>query len=240
MPVRLAGLCRAARACRPRRRVPRRRVATCGSARPARPTFRNEQPGRGPNARCRSPVHHPLAAPLQLRLPGRRPGPVSDRPRPRRRPDRALLALTLVGDAAISLWLTTHADRLGRRRVLVAGALLVLAAGLVVVATPVTSCWSSPQQSGSSAPPATRLVHSWRSNRPRCRSCCRQRAAPGRSRGTNCRFPDRRRNAGGRTDSPAGAPRWRKRGGCLPARHHWLRAGRGAACAAVPARLTRR
>jgi MFS family permease len=48
-----------------------------------------------------------------------------------------LLALTLLGDVAISLWLTTHADRLGRRRVLVVGALLVLAAGLVFVATPV-------------------------------------------------------------------------------------------------------
>lgn len=48
-----------------------------------------------------------------------------------------LLTLTLLGDAAISLWLTTHADRLGRRRVLVVGALLVLAAGLAFVATPV-------------------------------------------------------------------------------------------------------
>jgi MFS family permease len=27
----------------------------------------------------------------------------------------AILTLTLLGDAAISLWLTTHADRLGRR-----------------------------------------------------------------------------------------------------------------------------
>jgi MFS family permease len=48
-----------------------------------------------------------------------------------------LLTLTLVGDAAVSLWLTTHADRIGRRRVLVAGAALMLAAGLVFVATPV-------------------------------------------------------------------------------------------------------
>jgi MFS family permease len=48
-----------------------------------------------------------------------------------------LLALTLLGDAAISLWLTTHADRIGRRRVLLAGAVLLLAAGLVFVATPV-------------------------------------------------------------------------------------------------------
>jgi MFS family permease len=48
-----------------------------------------------------------------------------------------LLTLTLLGDAAISLWLTTHADRFGRRRVLVFGALLVLVAGLAFVATPV-------------------------------------------------------------------------------------------------------
>jgi MFS family permease len=48
-----------------------------------------------------------------------------------------LLGLTLLGDAAVSLWLTTHADRVGRRRVLVAGAILMLLAGLVFVATPV-------------------------------------------------------------------------------------------------------
>ncbi len=48
-----------------------------------------------------------------------------------------LLALTLLGDAGVSLWLTTHADRVGRRRVLLAGAGLMLVAGLVFVATPV-------------------------------------------------------------------------------------------------------
>lgn len=48
-----------------------------------------------------------------------------------------LLSLTLLGDAAISLWLTTHADRVGRRRVLLAGAVLLLAAGLVFASTPV-------------------------------------------------------------------------------------------------------
>ncbi len=48
-----------------------------------------------------------------------------------------LLALTLLGDAAVSLWLTTHADRIGRRRVLVAGACLMVTAGLAFVATPV-------------------------------------------------------------------------------------------------------
>ncbi len=43
----------------------------------------------------------------------------------------ALLTLTLVGDTLISLYLTTHADRFGRRRTLVVGALLLVAAGIV-------------------------------------------------------------------------------------------------------------
>src|SRR6476620_5602492 len=47
----------------------------------------------------------------------------------------AILTLTLVGDTLISLWLTTSADRIGRRRVLVAGSLLMTAAGLVFAAT---------------------------------------------------------------------------------------------------------
>jgi MFS family permease len=42
-----------------------------------------------------------------------------------------LLTLTLIGDAAISLWLTTHADAVGRRRVLRIGAVLMAAAGVV-------------------------------------------------------------------------------------------------------------
>ena len=46
-----------------------------------------------------------------------------------------ILTLTLVGDTLVSLWLTTHADRIGRRRVLVAGSLLMTAAGLVFAAT---------------------------------------------------------------------------------------------------------
>ncbi len=40
-----------------------------------------------------------------------------------------LLTLTLVGDTAISLWITTRADRLGRRRMLLAGAGLMIFAG---------------------------------------------------------------------------------------------------------------
>ena len=42
-----------------------------------------------------------------------------------------LLTLTLVGDTAISLWLTTRADRFGRRRTLIIGAILRVGAGLV-------------------------------------------------------------------------------------------------------------
>jgi MFS family permease len=42
-----------------------------------------------------------------------------------------LLALTLAGDAAISLWLTTRADRLGRRLTLRVGAALMIAAAIV-------------------------------------------------------------------------------------------------------------
>lgn len=46
-----------------------------------------------------------------------------------------LLTLTLAGDTAVSLWLTTRADRLGRRRMLVVGAILMAAAGLAFAAT---------------------------------------------------------------------------------------------------------
>jgi predicted MFS family arabinose efflux permease len=46
-----------------------------------------------------------------------------------------ILSLTLVGDTVISLWLTTHADRIGRRRSLIAGALLMVVAGLAFAAT---------------------------------------------------------------------------------------------------------
>ena len=41
-----------------------------------------------------------------------------------------LLTLTLVGDTLISLWITLHADRIGRRRMLILGAALMVAAGV--------------------------------------------------------------------------------------------------------------
>lgn len=42
-----------------------------------------------------------------------------------------LLSLTLAGDLGISLWMTTRADRMGRRKMLVAGAVLMAGAGVV-------------------------------------------------------------------------------------------------------------
>ena len=46
-----------------------------------------------------------------------------------------ILTLTLIGDTVISLWLTTNADRIGRRRVLVVGSLLMALAGVAFAAT---------------------------------------------------------------------------------------------------------
>jgi MFS family permease len=46
-----------------------------------------------------------------------------------------LLTLTLAGDTAVSLFLTTRADRMGRRRMLIAGALLMVGAGVVFATT---------------------------------------------------------------------------------------------------------
>ena len=46
-----------------------------------------------------------------------------------------LLTLTLLGDTLISLWITTHADRVGRKRMLMAGAGLMIFAGLLFAVT---------------------------------------------------------------------------------------------------------
>jgi MFS family permease len=46
-----------------------------------------------------------------------------------------LLTLTLVGDTLISLWITTNADRLGRRRMLILGARLMVFAGVLFAFT---------------------------------------------------------------------------------------------------------
>jgi MFS family permease len=46
-----------------------------------------------------------------------------------------LFTLTLAGDAGITLWLTTSADRFGRKRTLLIGGLLMLGAGVVFILT---------------------------------------------------------------------------------------------------------
>jgi MFS family permease len=46
-----------------------------------------------------------------------------------------LMTLTLIGDTIISLWITTNADRIGRRRMLIAGALLMVFAGVLFAVT---------------------------------------------------------------------------------------------------------
>jgi MFS family permease len=46
-----------------------------------------------------------------------------------------LLTLTLLGDTVVSLAITTNADRVGRRRMLIAGAALMAGAGLVMAST---------------------------------------------------------------------------------------------------------
>jgi MFS family permease len=46
-----------------------------------------------------------------------------------------LLTLTLIGDTIISLWITTNADRIGRRQMLILGAVLMISAGVVFAFT---------------------------------------------------------------------------------------------------------
>lgn len=46
-----------------------------------------------------------------------------------------LLTLTLFGDTAISLWITTSADRIGRQRMLILGAALMMFAGILFAVT---------------------------------------------------------------------------------------------------------
>jgi len=46
-----------------------------------------------------------------------------------------LLTLTLVGDVPVTLWITTSADRIGRKRMLLLGAALMMLAGLVFAFT---------------------------------------------------------------------------------------------------------
>jgi len=46
-----------------------------------------------------------------------------------------LTSMTLLGDVAVSLWITTTADRVGRKRMLIVGAVLMALAGAVFLST---------------------------------------------------------------------------------------------------------
>jgi MFS family permease len=46
-----------------------------------------------------------------------------------------LLTATLIGDTIVSLYLTTRADRIGRRRTLIVGAALMALAGMIFAST---------------------------------------------------------------------------------------------------------
>ena len=46
-----------------------------------------------------------------------------------------LLSLTVLGDAAVSLWITTRADRVGRRRMPISGSVLMVVRGLGLLLT---------------------------------------------------------------------------------------------------------
>ena len=79
-----------------------------------------------------------------------------------------LLTATLLGDTFISLYLTTQADRIGRRRMLIIGAVLMAAAGLAFGFT--TRFWLllGPGPSASSARAVQRSALSYPLSRPRC------------------------------------------------------------------------
>ena len=153
-----------------------------------------------------------------------------------------LLALTLLGDAAISLWLTTHADRIGRRRVLMVGAVLLLLLGPGVRGhARVHRARSSRRRSASSARAATRSARSWRSSRrrspssssrPRGRACSRDTSSRARSRRRSGRSP-RVRSRSCAVDRTGGAERRLPRGD-RRLRRHRHRAG-GPVLAVSPA-----
>jgi hypothetical protein len=130
-----------------------------------------------------------------------------------------LLTLTLVGDTVVSLLLTTRADRIGRRRMLVAGALLMAAAGLVFAGTSNLAVLLLAGIVGVISPSGNEVGPSCRSSRPRSpTSSCRDQDrrvrvvhACGRVWHSGGRAVWRRRDAGattaaGRRRSPAIAP----------------------------------
>ena len=89
-----------------------------------------------------------------------------------------LMTLTLLGDTAITFWLSTHADRIGRKKTLIIGALLMTGAGLAFSLTTNFFVLLSPPRSVSSAPAPAKSGRSSPSSRRPFRT--RSRSANGR------------------------------------------------------------
>ena len=79
-----------------------------------------------------------------------------------------LLTLTLIGDTVVSLALTTRADRVGRRRMLTIGAILMAAAGVVFASTSHFGLLLVAGTIGVISPSGPRSARSFRLNRQRC------------------------------------------------------------------------
>lgn len=90
-----------------------------------------------------------------------------------------LLTLTLIGDAGISLWMTTSADRIGRRRMLVLGAALMIVAGVVFISTGNPLVLTIAAILGVISLVETKLAPSCPSNKPRSPNSCHTNGARG-------------------------------------------------------------
>lgn len=88
-----------------------------------------------------------------------------------------LLTATLMGDAGLSLAMTTTADRLGRRRMLLLGALLMASAGIAFLLTGQPLLLLIAAIIGSSAPAAMKLARFCPLSKLRWRSYCQMTSA---------------------------------------------------------------
>jgi MFS family permease len=100
-----------------------------------------------------------------------------------------LFTLTLAGDAGISLWLTTSADRLGRKRTLIVGALLMLGAGVLFIVTRDVLILMAAAIIGVISPSGNEIGPSYLWNKLPSVSCCRTTTVRKPLRGTTWSDP---------------------------------------------------
>ena len=117
-----------------------------------------------------------------------------------------LLTMTLLGDTVISLWITTAADRIGRKRMLILGALLMaLVGGVFAVDQQYLVLLVLSPRSACSAPATRKSDHSSRSSRRHSRRRSPMRDVPPSSPGTTSSAPSRRRSGHLSVASPVGS-----------------------------------